>query len=272
MLRFDNRVALLDLRSDNFLNTLVQLGGYCTIGQAKRLGLANSDTRALAHLRVFEQNGFLRNVSSYPVVYQTTKAATRLLGKDRRARRPHTEPTVLNRLLAVDFYLDAIEWTADFVFDHQMKIALLTEQGCPLGMIPERRGRPYLWDEYLLKVGDGSITIAQIDDQGRGTFSQAKNLAIRFSEVTKHLPRHSNLYIVTGSEARDRGYRRVLKHPDLQEVHTCCGIPVNTYLIEPSAKSLAITDPPTNRVAEQATARRHRHRSGRWTPFLGKVG
>ena len=49
-------------------------------------------------------------------------------------------------------------------------------------------------------LGDESITIAQIDDHGRGTFSQAKNLAIRFSEVTKHLPRSSNLYIVTGSE------------------------------------------------------------------------
>src|SRR5438552_2524438 len=76
MLRFDNRVALLDLRSDNFLNTLVQLGGYCTIGQAKRLGLANSDTRAAAHLRILEQNGFLRRVSSYPIVYQTTKSTT----------------------------------------------------------------------------------------------------------------------------------------------------------------------------------------------------
>jgi hypothetical protein len=152
MLRFDNRVALLDLRSDDFLNTLVQLGGYCTIGQAKRLGFANSDTRALAHLRVFEENGFLRKVSSYPVVYQTTKSATRLLGKDRRARRSHRDATVLNRLLAVDFYLDATEWkAADFVFDHQTKIALLTKQGCPLGMIQERGGRPYLWDEFLLK-------------------------------------------------------------------------------------------------------------------------
>ena len=173
MLRFDNRVALLDLRSDNFLNTLVQLGGYCTIGQAKRLRLANSDTRALAHLRVFEQNGFLRKVSSYPVVYQTTKSATRLLGKDRRARRSHTDPTVLNRLLAVDFYLETTQ-CADFVFDHQMKIALLTQHGCPVGMIPERGGRPYLWDEYLLKIGDGTIMIAQVDDQGRGTFSQQK--------------------------------------------------------------------------------------------------
>ena len=165
MLRFDNRVALLDLRSDNFLNTLVQLGGHCTIGQAKRLGLANSDTRAAAHLRILEQNGFLRRVSSYPVVYQTTKSATRLLGADRRARRSHREKTVLDRLLAVDFYLDATQWVAEFVFNHEMKIALLTKQGCPLPTIPERSGRPYLWDEFLLKVGDGSTTIAQIDDR-----------------------------------------------------------------------------------------------------------
>ena len=272
MLRFDNRVALLDLRSDNFLNTLVQLGGYCTIGQAKRLGLANSDTRALAHLRVFEENGFLRKISSYPVVYQTTKSATRLLGKDRRARRSHNEKTVLNRLLAVDFYLDAIEWKADFVFDHQMKIALLTKQGCPLGMIPDRGGRPYLWDEFLLKVGDGTTTIAQVDDQGRGTFSQAKNLAIRFSEVTKHLPKYSSLYIITSSEARDRSYRRMIKHPDMQQVHKCCGIPVSTYLIDASVKSLATAEQPINPSVEQTRAHRHRHRSGRWPPYLGRVG
>jgi hypothetical protein len=101
-----------------------------------------------------------------------------------------------------------------------MKIALLTQQGCPLPMIPERGVRPYLWDEFLLKVRDGTITIAQVDDQGRGTFSQANNLAISFSEVTKYLPQYSGLYIITGSEARDRSYGRVLKHPDMQQVHT----------------------------------------------------
>ena len=271
MFGFDNRVALLDLRSDNFLNTLVQLGGYCTIGQAKRLGLANSDTRAAAHLRILEQNGFLRRASSYPVVYQTTKSATRLLGADRRARRSHSEKTVLNRLLAVDFYLDATQWVAEFVFGHEMKIALLTKQGCPLPTIPERRGRPYLWDEFFLKVGDGSTTIAQIDDQQRGPFAQAKNLAIRFSDVTKFLPKHSQLYIVTGSDARDRSYEYVLKHPDMQRVHECCGIPVRTYLIEPSVKSLATTDASTNPIAEQTTAHRHRHRRGGWSPHLARI-
>lgn len=268
MLRFENRVGLLDLRSDKFLSTLVQIGGYCTIGQAKRLGLANSDTRALAHLRVFEENGFVRRVFSYPVVYQTTKAATRLLGKDRRARRLHNDKTVLNRLLAVDFYLEDAQ-NADFVFDHEKKIAVLTQRGCPLGMIPQRGGRPYLWDEFLLKVADGTITIAQVDDQGRGTFSQAKNLAIRFSEVTKYLPQYSSLSIVTGSEARERSYERVLRHPDMQQVHACCGIPVSTSLIDASVKSLANTNPYINSNVEQETARRHRR--GGWSPNLARI-
>jgi len=270
MLRFENRVELLDLRSDNFLNTLVQLGGYCTIGQAKRLGLANSDTRALAHLRIFEENGFLRRVSNYPVVYQATKSATRLMGKDRRARRLHDDKTVLNRLLAVDFYLEGIH-CADFVFDHEMKIAVLTQQGCPLGMIPQRGRRPYLWDEFLLKVRDGTITIAQVDDQGRGTFSQAKNLAIRFSEVTKYLPQCSSLSIVTGSEVRDRSYDRVLKHPDMQQIHAWCGIPVSTYLIEPSVKSFATIDPSTIPSVEHKTAPTRHHRRGGWSPHLARI-
>ena len=95
MLRFRCRLAL-------FLNTLVQLGGYCTVGQAKGFGIGNSDTRASAQLRTFEENGFLRRVASYPVVYQVTKSATRLSAADRRARRPHRPKTILSRLLAVD--------------------------------------------------------------------------------------------------------------------------------------------------------------------------
>jgi hypothetical protein len=271
MLRFENRVALLNLRSDDFLSTLVQLGGYCTIGQAKRLGIANSDTRALAQLRIFEENGFVRRISSYPVVYQATKAATRLLGKDRRARRWHSDETVLNRLLAVDFYLDAIAWTAEFVFDHEMKIALLTKLGCPLPSLPHRGGHPYLWNEFFLKVGDGSITIAQIDEQQRGTFPQAKNLAIRFAKVTRFLPQYSNLYIVTGSEARERSYERVLRHPDMDWVQSGSAIPVTTYLMTPSAKFFAKTDPSTKGSAEPATAPTHRRRPGGWPPHLTRI-
>jgi hypothetical protein len=40
--RFRERIALLEQRSSEFLTTLVGLGGYCTAGRAKQLGIAGS--------------------------------------------------------------------------------------------------------------------------------------------------------------------------------------------------------------------------------------
>jgi len=137
--------------------------------------------------------------------------------------------------------------------------------------IPERGGHPYLWDEFFLKVGDGSITIAQIDEQQGGTFAQAKNLAIRYRVVTRFLPQYSNLYIITGSEARDRSYQRVLKHPDMERVQSRSAIPVTTYLITPSARFLAKTDPSTNPSVEQEIAPRRGHRQGGWSPHPARI-
>jgi hypothetical protein len=245
MLRFRNRIALLDVRSDEFLNTLVRLGGYCTAGQAKRLGVANSDTRVLAQLRAFEESKFLRRVSGYPVVYQVTKSATRLGAVDRRARRPHSPRTVLNRLLAVDFYLDARCWPAEFVFEHERKIALFTELGCPLGAIPHRGGRPYLWEELLFRMGDGTIAIALVDDQQRSAFSQSKTLIQRFSPTLRFFPLYSSLLIITGSTARQRRYEQVLKHQELTRTQTGAPIPIEPYRIEPSTRFLALADTAT---------------------------
>lgn len=243
MLRFRNRVALLDVRSDEFLNTLVQLGGYCTVGQAKSLGIANSDTRVLAHLRVFEQNGFLRKVSAYPIVYQVTKAATRLGAMDRRARRAHSYRTVLNRLLAVDFYLEALDWEAEFLLDHATKIATLTEQGCPMHVIPHRAGRPYLWEEFFLRVSNDTITIALIDDQQRSPWSQARTLVERYSPVLPFFRPHSGLQIVHGSEARQRSYERALRRLDGRLPQAGTLTLVELHQVEPSVKFFAQTDP-----------------------------
>jgi len=251
MLRFRNRVALLDVRADEFLSTLVQLGGYCTVGQAKRFGIANSDTRALAQLRTFDESGFLRKVAAYPVVYQATKSATRLRAADRRARRLHSPKTVLNRLLAIDFYLDACSWPAEFVFDHEMKIQTFTQHGCPLNAIPHRGGRPYLWEEFLLHVGDGSIAIALVDDQQRSPFSQSTKLAKRFAPTLRFLPPHSNLLIITGSNARQRIYEHVLRHPDLRRTQAGAPILVEPYQIEPSTKFFAQSDPATSHRHER---------------------
>ncbi len=84
--RFRRRLLLLDERADDFLQTLVHLGGYCTAEQAQELGLASSATRVLARLRCLEEAAFLRRVANYPVVYQVTRSATRLLATDLMAR------------------------------------------------------------------------------------------------------------------------------------------------------------------------------------------
>ena len=74
-IRFSQRLLLLDEPRDAFLRTLLYLGGYCTIEQAQKLGLANSATRVVAHLEALKKLGFLKQIASYPVIYQVTKSA-----------------------------------------------------------------------------------------------------------------------------------------------------------------------------------------------------
>src|SRR5689334_22942953 len=89
-IRFSQRLLLLDERRGAFLRTLVYLGGYCTVEQAEKLGLANSPSRVVAQLQLLQNAGFLRQIANYPVIYQVTMSATRLLGADLMARRRHT--------------------------------------------------------------------------------------------------------------------------------------------------------------------------------------
>jgi hypothetical protein len=139
---FSGRLALLDERADEFLKTVAYLGGYCSAEQAQRLGIGRSPTRVLAHLRDLERASFLRKVARYPVVYQVTKSTTRVLTMDLNARRPHPIETVRNRLLGMSFYLEVRGWPAEFVFDHEQKIALFLEHACPLPVLPQRSGQP----------------------------------------------------------------------------------------------------------------------------------
>ncbi len=138
---FRDRIALLDKGSQEFLTVLVALGGYCTVSQAEALKIVKS-TRARARLRTLERLGFLRRVAAYPVVYQVTKSTTRLLQRDSSNRRRHRLATVQARLLGVDFYLEACGWPAEFVLDHERKIATFTDAGCPLNALPQRGGKP----------------------------------------------------------------------------------------------------------------------------------
>ncbi len=87
MERFSSRLVYIHEDLHKFLRRLTSLGGYCTAQQAKSLQLAGWDRGVRGRLRLLEQLGFLRRVSKYPVVYQVTKATTRLLGRDSSMRR-----------------------------------------------------------------------------------------------------------------------------------------------------------------------------------------
>lgn len=213
--RSHDRFSPLDDAAEQFLQTLVWLGGYCTAKQAQRLRVAASTTRVFARLRDLERRGFLLRVAAYPVVYQVTKPATELLPKDTMARRPHRIETVRSRLLGVSFYLEARGWPAHFVFHHGHKLAAFQELGCPVEVLPHRGGQPYLWEEFVVRPTHGKVWVAHVDREHQSAFLQVWSLAKRFCPCLERLGDRLQLVIVVGSEARYRRYCRFVRHPRL---------------------------------------------------------
>ena len=239
--RFQSRTALMDEKIEGFLKIVTELGGYCTLEQAKALGLANSNTRVLAHLRGLERAGFLRRVADYPVVYQITGATTRLLERDRRARRTHDTARVLSRLLAVSFYLEARLWPADFAFDHQRKIDTFVYEGCPIDALPERGGKPYLWEELVLWHDYNRIGVAIMDDQQRSPLSQLKGFARDFSRLVACLGKRLRMLVVTGSDTRHQFYCRLVQHSAVRKFSPPgFAITIEPYRVRSAAKSLQL--------------------------------
>jgi hypothetical protein len=212
-IRFSKRLLLLDERSNDFLKTLVYLGGYCTIEQAQRLGLANSTTRVVARLEALKQTGFLKQIAHYPVIYQVTGSATRLVGSDLMARRRRSPLTVRCKLLGVNFYLEAKAWPADFTLDHGKKIALLNGAGCPTEALPHIGGQPYLWQEFVLCRAEGAICVAVVDRAHDTAKYQTRTLTQRYAGVLEHLPAQFRLIIVVASNRRGDLYRKWAAEP-----------------------------------------------------------
>ena len=212
-IRFSKRVLLLDESRAAFLRMLVYLGGYCTLEQAEKLGLANSPTRVAAQLQVLKNAGFLRQIANYPVIHQVTKSATRLVGVDLMARRRHTPPTIRCKLLGVNFYLEARAWPSEFTFAHSEKIKLLNAFGCPTEAIHHVGGRPYLWQEFILRRADGKLCVAAVDRPYNTPKYQTRTLTERYGGVLEHIASDFRLIVVVGSEGRARLYRKWAAQP-----------------------------------------------------------
>jgi len=159
---------------------------------------------------------FLRLITKYPVIYQVTRSAVRLIARDSSARRSHVTATIQARLLAVSFYHEATEWPAQFVFDHEEKIAAFHNAGCPATALPQRAGEPYLWEEFVLPFDTG-ISVAMIDHTHRRCFWQALGFVRRFAPALKVLKHRLGLMIVIGSETRYRTYSRLVHHRALKK-------------------------------------------------------
>lgn len=240
-LPFQSRVALMDENRQGFLETLTNLGGYCTVEQAKALEVANSDTRVLAQLRGLERFGFLRRVADYPAVYQITGSTTRVLGADRRARRAHKGETVMSRLLAVSFYLEARCWPVEFAFDHQQKIDTFIHEECPMSAIPQRGGKPYLWDEFVLCYEGSRIGVAIMDHRQRSPLGQLRGFAKSFSRLAVCLGERLQLLVVTASESRYRLYCRLVHHPAVMKLSLSgCAIRIEPYQVRRATKFLQL--------------------------------
>ena len=217
-IRFSERVAFVDDGTDRFLTTLARLGGYCTVEQAYEMGLAKSPSQTQTQLSGLERAGFLRRIAEYPVVYQTTKSAARLMGTDSRARRPHTIHQVRWRLATVSFYLEARKWPADFIFGHDEKIVAFGKIGCPRVALPHRGGQPYLWEDFVLNPPGGGLCVAIVDRPHWTAFLQLQRFVKRYASCRSRTGDRLSLVVAVGSEARLRlyenatGHRKVIEH------------------------------------------------------------
>ena len=216
MFRFRDRVGILDDRSQRFLNTVAWLGGYFTPEQAQELGVRNSETRVHVQVNNLESWGFIKRVAAYPAIYQVTKSVTRLLGADLSARRQHTLETIQNRLLTVNFYLEAIRWPVEFVFDHKQKIAKICELIHEPFLLPHRGSNPYLWQDIVLQRPSGEVVLTMVDHFGRHPYRQLYRHLKRFAPALG--PDRLRLMTVVRSEHREQLFRRQLNATRLQRL------------------------------------------------------
>jgi hypothetical protein len=217
MFRFRDRASVLDDRSRGFLTTVASLGGYVSAEQAQLLGIRNSTARVHNELKDLESAGFIKRIATYPAVYQITKSVTRLIG-DLSARREHVAETIRTRLLTVNLYLEAIRWPVEFVFDHQEKVSKFCGFGFDPGLLPQRGGKPYLWQDIVLEYPSGNLAVALVDDVGRSSSRQLSGLVQRFAPSLRFIQHELQLLIVVGSEHRYRLFSRSLKQPRLQRL------------------------------------------------------
>jgi hypothetical protein len=220
--RFRDRIGILDERSRHFLKIVAWLGGYFTREQAQELAIRNSTTRVHVQLKDLESWRFVKPIAAYPTIYQVTKSVTRLLGVDLSARRQHTLETIQTRLLTVNFYLEAIRWPVEFVFDHKQKISKICDLIHEPFLLPERGDKQYLWQDIVFRRPSGEIVLTMVDHFGRHAYRQLYRHLKRLAPALG--PDQLRLMVVVSSERREQLFRRQLNYTSLQRLLEAQGV------------------------------------------------
>ena len=84
--------------------------------------------------------------------------------------------------------------------------------------LPERGGKPYLWEDFVLRLADGRIGIATVDQPFPGAFSQLRQFMRRFHRLLEYMQNDLQLFIATGNQHRTQLYGRLLRHPVLRKI------------------------------------------------------
>jgi hypothetical protein len=109
--------------------------------------------------------------------------------------------------------VDAKSWPAEFIFLHNDKLAAFDKLDCPRKLLPHRGGQPYLWEDFVLDLNDGALSIVIVDRRHWNAFRQLLAFTSRFAACRSHLGDRLSLTVAVGSDARRRLYERAAKHP-----------------------------------------------------------
>jgi hypothetical protein len=112
----------------------------------------------------------------------------------------------------VHFYLEARPWPTSFVFDHEKKIELFEYIECPLSVLPQRDGKPYLRENFLFWLPDFRVAIAMVDQSGPGEFLRLRVFLKQFLPLLRSCPNEMvDLFIVTPDQRRRFVYQKLLQ-------------------------------------------------------------
>jgi hypothetical protein len=123
--------------------------------------------------------------------------------------------TVQARLLPVSFYLQARRWPAEFILDHEQKVATFRDADCPSVALPKRGDKPCLWEDFILRLADGRIGVVTVDQPHPSALSQLRQFVRRFQPLLEYMK--NELQLLIGDQDRTQLYGRLLHRPVLQK-------------------------------------------------------